>query len=201
MLLHITISSLFFFCSLFLGLKLAKHQKMVFERLESLLASRHQDHDSALVPAHYGLAKEALFPTIQVKDMTTGQMSALQLSGTKDTYILFALPGCKPCEETLEKMKMYNFSAFQFDLIVLTYTYPGVSDAEDKMAKHRQFLHALSLDRIYSVAAPEMKQLDITSFPSMMHIASDGKVIGTYTVDSEKLHLYFQEYPAARIAS
>lgn len=205
MLLHITISSLFFFCSLFLGFKLAKHQKDTLGRLESRFAyeqRRDEDGDpGTLVTAHYGLNQGDVFPPVQVQEMNGGRMSALQLSDTKDTYILITLLGCKPCEETLEKMKMYNFNAFAFEMIVLTYVYPGVYHAEDKIARHRQFLNALALDRIYIVSEPEMKQLDISAFPTMMRIGPDGKVMGTYTVDSEKLHLYFQGLAFEKTAS
>lgn len=149
-------------------------------------------------PAHYGLRKDAIFPELQVLKMDTQQPMTLELSDSTETVVLITLLGCQSCEQTLKQMKMYNFNAFDFDMIVLTFLYPGVYYADDKIARHDAFLKELTVRKKFIVLEEVINQLEIISFPTLIRITPDGKVIGTYLADAHQIAPHFQSYDTTK---
>ncbi|MGG3282553.1 hypothetical protein [Paenibacillus solani] len=147
---------------------------------------------SSPVPAHYGLREDAIFPQLQVLSMDQQESMALELSRSKESVILITLLGCESCEQTLKHMKMYNLLAFEFDLSILTFLYPGVYYADDKIARHTHFLEELTASRKFIVLEESINQLEINSFPTLMRIKPDGKVVGTYLADAHQIAPHFQ---------
>lgn len=163
------------------------------QRLEtSLLSSASASIASLPVPAHYGLRKDTIFPQLQVLSLDQQESMALELSRSKESVILITLLGCESCEQTLKQMRMYNFLAFEFDLIILTFLYPGVYYSDDKLARHTHFLEELTASRKYIVLEEIINQLEINSFPTLMRVKPDGKVVGTYLADAHQIAPHFQ---------
>lgn len=189
---NLTISSLLLFCFIYFGLKSMRWLKVSFQRIESsILPSSSMPVSSLPIPAHYGLRENSVFPDIHVLDMDTQQPTAFELN-SRESVVLITLLGCQSCEQTLKQMKIYNFNAFEFDMVVLTFLYPGVYYAEDKIARHNAFLKELTISKKFIVLEETINQLEITSFPTLMRISPDGKVIGTYLADAHQIAPHFQ---------
>lgn len=188
---------------LLLGYYLHQQSKLSQKILEKISANpSSQTADNFIVDlVDYGLKNGDLIPTITVTDPMLRETISLNINDNeneKETLLLITGAGCGPCEETLHSLTNFNLQQLSQNLVVLTFIPPtGIEDAVIK--KHLSLANSVTNSN-YIIQEDILVALDIRTFPTLIRVAFNGKVLGTYRGHKDQVK-HFLKFQSERYVS
>jgi hypothetical protein len=179
-------------------LQVMKLNKTIIEKISNLETELSSTKDNNRFPVDYGLLEGEKFPDIMVTDVLLGKKSPFKLNENKENLILVTGIGCQPCEEVLIRLSHFNFDQIVQNIVLLTFDPPHNVPSEVRQK------HLMLVQRVanYQPIIDEnvLDTLKVNSFPSLIRVASNGEVIGTYSGHYKSLVNHLEFYSNEKIS-
>lgn len=171
--LNLIVSTISFVFILYFLNKLLKTVHLIYQ-------SSQADNKSPIEsPVDYGYKKGSTLPSIKVFDPNIKKEINLKINNSSETVILMTAVGCAPCENTITKLSDYSWDHANRELIVFSFIPPeGIKEEETSL--HTDMVNKIT-KKHYLINEEVIYTLDIKIFPTILWLASDNKVIGTYS--------------------
>ncbi|WP_010497954.1 hypothetical protein [Paenibacillus elgii] len=189
----------------YIFLQQIKLLKSINENLHKI-ATNHVVHDKQsqhvsttnLHPVEYGLLKGEEFPELDVFNLSTRKVERFEINDAAENLILITGIGCQPCEEVLVKLSKLNSNQIMQKLIMFSFD-PKISP-NDVRQRHIELTGSISPLDQYVIDDKVLDKIKVNSFPTLLRVENNGKVLGAYSGHYEAVVNHIQFKSAAVVS-